>query len=253
MAALGFEGIEIAPSRIWRDTWKDLKASDVAAYGHALREAGLKAVGLHSLFYDHPHLGLFRDSERRAMSLDFLTHLSAVCRDLGGKTLIWGGGRKRGAVPADAAIAESIDFMAELCGRVQDHGTVFCFEPLGPDSTDFVNSALESLEIAAAVDHPAMAVQLDAKALFENQEACVDTFRAVAGRLVHFHANEPDLGILGTSGKSDHAAMGHCLRDINYQGYVSAEQRQLNDDDPMADIARSMELLKRHYGTKTSE
>ena len=142
VAALGYAGIEIAPSRIWHETWKELKASDVAQYGRALEEAGLEAVGLHSLFYDHPALGLFRDPARRTASLEFLTHLSTVCRDLGGRTLIWGGGRKRGAVQANEAIAESIEFMTDLCSRIADHGTVFCFEPLGPDSTDFVNCAL---------------------------------------------------------------------------------------------------------------
>ena len=66
-----------------------------------MEAAELEAVGLHSLFFDRPELGLFKDPELRAGSLEFLTHLSAVCRDLGGKTLIWGGGRKRGEVPAD--------------------------------------------------------------------------------------------------------------------------------------------------------
>ena len=56
----------------------------VRAYRRDVEAAGLRVVGLHSLFYDHPELGLFRDAERRDRSLDFLVHLSAVCRDLGG-------------------------------------------------------------------------------------------------------------------------------------------------------------------------
>ena len=163
LAELGLGGIEVAPSRIWHDTWHELAAADVSAYRQAIENAGLSVVGLHALFYDHPELGLFRGEDGRRQTLDFLEHLSAVCRDLGGRTLIWGGGRRRDAVPADAAETEAIAFMAELCRRIADHGTCMCFEPLGPGDTDFINSALEALAIVEAVDHPALAVQLDAK------------------------------------------------------------------------------------------
>jgi len=248
VADMGIDGIEIAPSRIWRDTWHGLDPAEVTAYRKALEAAGLSAVGLHSLFFDHPQLGLFKDPEGRAASLDFLTHLSAVCRDLGGKTLIWGGGRQRGDVPPDEAYAEAVRFMGELCDRVTDHGTVFCFEPLGPGSTDFINSALAALAIVDEVNHPSLAVQLDAKALFQNDEVTLDLFRAVAGGLVHFHANEPDLGILGTSGEIDHAAMGDLLRAVGYDAFVSIEQRQLDEGDALDNIARSVETLRQCYG-----
>ena len=88
---LGMEGLEVAPSRVWRDTWHGLTAADVSAYRHAVETAGLRVVGLHSLFFDQPDLGLFKAPEIRRQSLDFLEHLSAVCRDLGGRTLIYRG------------------------------------------------------------------------------------------------------------------------------------------------------------------
>lgn len=248
VAELGISGIEIAPSRIWQDTWHGLKAAEIEAYRRALENAELEAVGLHSLFFDHPELGLFRDPAGRAASLEFLTHLSAVCRDLGGKTLIWGGGRQRGGVGPNEAFDEAVAFMSQLCDRIVEHGTVFCFEPLGPGSTDFINTARDALDIVRAIDHPSMAVQLDAKALFQNDEVTMEPFDAVADRLVHFHANEPDLGILGTSGDIDHATMGRYLRQIGYDRFVSIEQRQLDDGDPVDNIAKSLELLRRCYG-----
>lgn len=249
LADLGLSGIEVAPSRIWRETWRGLEAAEVTAYRQGIEKAGLTVVGLHALFYDQPELGLFRDPEARKQSLDFLEHLSAVCRDLGGRTLIWGGGRRRDDIPADTAETEAIAFMTELCQRIADHGTCICFEPLGPDDTDFINSALEALAIVEAVDHPAMAVQLDAKALAANDEVDGDTFRAVARRLVHFHANEPGFAVLGSSGEVDHAGMGELLRRIDYDGFVSIEQRQLTPDDPISDLARSVDVLQACYGS----
>ncbi len=55
---LGIEGLEVAPSRVWPDTWRGLKPADVAAYRRAVTDAGLRVVGLHSLLFDHPDMGL---------------------------------------------------------------------------------------------------------------------------------------------------------------------------------------------------
>ena len=249
LAGLGLGGLEVAPSRVWHDTWDGLESAQVDAYRRQVEAAGLSVVGLHSLFYDHPDLGLFREPDVRARTLDFMQHLSAVCRDLGGKTLVYGGGRQRGDVSAEGAVREAVDFMGELSLRIEDHGTCFCFEPLGPNDTDFIHSAFESLEIVKAVDRPCLKVQLDAKALIANDEVSPETFDAVRDVLVHVHANEPDLGPLGTSdGAVDHAAIGRMLRDIGYSEYVSIEQRMMDDADPLASVAISTQYLKACYG-----
>lgn len=248
LAAFGIAGVEVAPSRVWRDTWHGLGAAQVERYRHTLEKAGLSVVGLHSLFYDHPELGLFREPELRRETLDYLVHLSAVCRDLGGRSLIWGGGRRRGAVTADDAIRETVAFMAELCPRIADHGTCLCFEPLGPQDTDFIHHVAEALAIVEAVSHPALAVQIDAKALVANGEAEPGTFQAATARLAHFHANEPDLGILGSSRTIDHAAMGTMLRQVGYDGWVTIEQRQLDPADALGPIGRSAAIARACYG-----
>ncbi|MEX2311854.1 MAG: sugar phosphate isomerase/epimerase family protein, partial [Rhodospirillales bacterium] len=247
---LGLDALEVAPSRRWPDTWKGLSSVAVNEYRHEIEDAGLKVVGLHSLLFDHPELQLFGDDNAVAQTLDFMVHLSGVCRDLGGKTLIWGGGRKRGNIPLDLAFERALTFMTKLVGRIADHGTCFCFEPLGPNDADFINRLEDAKRIVDAVDHTALRLQLDAKALVENNEATLKTFETAAPSLVHFHANEPGLGVLGTSGKIDHGALGSMLRSISYTGYVSAEQRMLNVEDPLADIAQSLRVLQSCYLNK---
>ena len=111
---LGLTGLEVAPSRVWRNTWHGLAAAEVERYRRLVETAGLRVVGLHSLFFRHPELGLFKEPEVRAQTQDFLVHLSALCRDLGGRTLIYGGGRRRGDVGPEAAFAETVGFFGEL-------------------------------------------------------------------------------------------------------------------------------------------
>lgn len=246
---MGFDGIEVAPSRVWKDTWHGLGTADVEAYRKAVEATGLNIIGLHSLFFDHPELGMFRGIDVRERTLDFLVHLSGLCRDLGGKTLIYGSktARPRGDLTAAEAHAEAVDFMGELCRRIEGHGTCFCFEPLEKDVADFINSAHESLAIVKDVNDPGIGVQLDAKALVANGEALAETFATVRDHLVHFHANEPGLGVLRSSGVVDHAALGGYLRNVGYDGYVSNEQ-VMATGDPLAGLARSAEVLRACYG-----
>ncbi|MBL94285.1 MAG: hypothetical protein CFH06_00235 [Alphaproteobacteria bacterium MarineAlpha3_Bin5] len=244
---LGFQGIEVAPSRVWKNTWHGLTANQVDNYRQSVEKADLKIVGLHSLFFDHPELGLFRNSAGRKETLEFLQHLSLVCRDLGGKTLIWGSGRRRKKISSVDAYSETLDFMGLLCSKIEDHGTCFCFEPLGPSDTDFLNSARETTRLAKQLNHPAVKVQLDAKALIENGEATLDVFKETASLLVHFHANEPGLGILGSSGQVNHSTLSKYLKKIRYNGYISVEQRQLNQKTALQDIQKSASTLIKAY------
>ena len=55
------------------------------------------------------------------------------------------------------------------------------------------------------------------------------------------------LGVLGSTGQVDHAALGAMLREIGYDGYVSVEQRLESGADPLADIARSAKHMKECY------
>ena len=111
----------------------------------------------------------------------------------------------------------------------------------------FVNSVHDSIRIVEAVDHPALRVQLDAKALLANDEMNPDIFEAARPYLVHVHANEPDLGVLGQSGQVDHGAMGRMLRAVGYDGYVSIEQRMIGSP-PLEAVSQSANVLKEHYG-----
>ena len=90
---MGLTGLEVAPSRVWEDSWLGLSPNVAEIYRSEVEQVGLTVVGLHSLFYDQPQLGLFRFGDNRVRTLDFLEHLSKLCRDLGGTTLIYGGGR----------------------------------------------------------------------------------------------------------------------------------------------------------------
>lgn len=248
LADIGLSGLEVAPSRVWRDTWQGLSPADVAAYRKQVEAAGLSVVGLHSLLFDQKDLGLFADADGRARVLDFMAHLSGVCRDLGGKTLIWGAGRWRGTMSLEDAESYAVDFFTELDARIRDHGTVFCFEPLGAKDSDFLNSVFDAAEMAERLDLPSIGVQLDAKGITANAEMTAEAAEAAEPYLQHVHVNEPDLGVLGTTGGVDHAAFAEILRGIGYDGSISIEQKMVDPVDPLGPVRTSAAYLIDVYG-----
>lgn len=244
---VGLQGLEVAPSRVWEATWEGLSNSDVSTYRRAVENAGLRIIGLHSLLFDHRELELFGSVESRQDLLDYFVHLSAVCRDLGGKTLIWGGGRRRGNIGAQDAETRAIDFFNLLAERIDGHGTCYCIEPLGPADTDFVHSVFDSKRIVDAVGSSSLKIQIDAKALVANDELTISPFEAARANLVHYHANEPGFDVLGKSGTVDHVAAGQYLRAVGYEGYVSIEQKLIDPEDPLATIRASVAVLQEAY------
>lgn len=248
LAPLGISGLEVAPSRVWRDTWRGLTPAHVSGYRRKVEAAGLQIIGLHSLFFDHPELGICKGPDIEPQTADFLKHLSALCRDLGGKTLIWGGGRKRGDVSYAAAMTETERLLEAVLPTFEAHGTCLCFEPLGPKDTDFLNSVLEIVPLVEKYASPGLRTQLDAKALVENDEVSIDIFKTAADTLAHFHANEPGLVCVGSSGTIPHADIAGLLNAIRYEGYVSIEQRMMSAEDPLAGVRESVAAMQAAYG-----
>ena len=130
---------------------------------------------------------------------------------------------------------------------IEEHGTCFCFEPLGPSDSDYINSVYHSIFLVERLNSPCLRVQLDAKALVQNNEMEYATFRSASPYLVHFHANEPDLGVLGGSGEIDHRAIGEMLHYVGYSEYVSIEQKMMNEADPVSELAESAKVLREFY------
>lgn len=247
LVEMGLSGLEVAISRVWKETYQGLTSQDVKAYRKSVENAGLDIVGLHSLFFDQPDLGLFKERDIRDETLIFMVHLSTVCRDLGGKTLIYGSGRKRGELPLENAFHEAISFFEDLIPRIEGHGTVFCFEPLAPKDSDFVNSVYDSIRLVKEINHPSLKCQLDAKALVATGELTSQVFKDAAPYLVHVHANEFDLGVLDADGPIDHRYIGKSLNEIGYDGYVSIEQKMVDQEAPLAALSKSAAVLIDNY------
>lgn len=245
LAALGVAGLEISADRLGDG---DGSASALL-WRRAAETAGLEVVGIAGLLDDRPELGIFADGETRERTLDRLSTLSALCRDMGGRTLVLGAGRRRGDLPAKAAWGAARTFLDQLLPRLEDHGTLLCFEPLGPADTDFCNTATECRFLADHLDHPSLGLMLSARGQAENDDTGHMAFAALRGRLDHFHANEPGLAPLGATGRIDHADFRRHLAANGYRGWLTLVQRAASDPwaDPWADLEARLRFVRDMY------
>ena len=221
---MGLDGIEVAPAHTWRHP-SGVTVTEVSAYRRDVEAAGLRVVGLHALIEGEAGAGMFDGEDGRRRLADILVQRSALCRDLGGHSLILGA-RWRHDLPEIEAWKTGRAFLEALMPRIEPHGTVLCLAPLAEDEGDFCITAKSCYMLTNAVDHPSLGLHLGAAALAANGEMGHATFAAVRGRLEHFHIDEPGLAVAGSSGRVDHADLRRHLAAISYFGWVSVVQAQ---------------------------
>ena len=246
-AELGYEGVEIAPFTV---------AESVEAADGALREgmrrtaaaAGLDIVGLHWLLASPKGLHLSsHDPAVRGRTARYLEALIDFCADLGWRTLVFGSPRQRNVLPGQT-YAEVWDNAVQVFGRLApravDRGVCLCIEALGPNETNFINTAAEARRLVDAVDHPGFRMMLDVKGMSDDEEPIPDIIRRHIDRMEHFHANDATTRGPGF-GETDFAPIGAALREVGYDGWVSVEPLDFSPDAET--IAReSLPYLKKH-------
>lgn len=245
---IGYKGLEVAPSKVWENV-NDVSYLQVQNYRKKVESTGLEIIGLHSLFWDQPNLGLFKSSNTNNKTLNFLVHLSKICSDLGGYFLVFGSpqARKRNGLSLKEADSQAIDFFSELSIKIEKHNTCIVIEALGEDESDYINSLSHALEITEKVNTKEFLSHVDAKAVFNSNEASSKTFNKIKKTLKHCHANDPGLGVLGDTGLVDHRLFSSLLKEIKYKGYVTAEQRMVNKNDLIGPLKKSYLLMQKYY------
>lgn len=221
----GYTGIEIAPFTIAADA-KDISTATRRQIRRQAEAADLEVIGLHWLLAKTEGYYLTSpDAEVRQRTAEYIGELARLCRDVGGKLLVFGSPQQRNLLPG-TSLAEATNYAAEVIGRsvemLQETGVTLAVEPLGPAEGDFLNTAAEGVALVEQIGSPMVRLHLDVKAMSTESIPVADVIRANASQLVHFHANDPNK--LGPGmGEVDFVPIFAALKEIDYQGWVSVE------------------------------
>ena len=171
-AKAGYNGIEIAPYTLAK-TVQEITASARRDIRENATRFGLEICGLHWLLARTEGMGLTHpDAPVRDRTARYLCDLVDCCADLGGKVLVLGSPQQRNVSPEQTP-EQAWDLAAKTLrpavDRAEKRGTVFCFEPLSPAETNFINTAAEAIRFAGQFHSPSMKIILDVKAMCAEQ------------------------------------------------------------------------------------
>jgi sugar phosphate isomerase/epimerase len=225
VAQCGYTGIEIAPFTLGPAV-EAIPASKRRAIRRAAEAAGLEIVGLHWLLAKTEGLHLTHpDADVRRRTTAHLKELIRLCAELGGRILVFGSPMQRNLLPG-VAQAQAADFtlMAfdTLLPALEEAGATMVLEPLGPEETDFLNTAAEAAELIGRLGAPQVRLLLDCKAMATETEPISELIARHAPILAHFHANDPNRQGPGF-GRLDFVPICGALNKMDYRGWISVE------------------------------
>jgi sugar phosphate isomerase/epimerase len=235
-AALGYDGLEIAPFTLGDDPTR-LSAARKAALRRAAIEAGIAITGLHYLMRAPAGLSITAaDSGRRERSVEVMRALCGLCAELGGAILVHGSPDQRVLDPGDEENSRKrgAACFAAVADAARDAGVTYCVEPLARNQTAFVNTVQEAADIVRHVDSPHLRTMIDCSAAGQTEAEPVDTLirRWVpTGLIAHIHFNDPNRRGPG-EGALAFGPILRALRESGYKGDASIEPFVYKPDGP---------------------
>ena len=246
-AACGYQGLEVAPFTL-AGLATDVSPAQRADIRRTIERADLECVGLHWLLaktegfhVTHP------DAEIRGRTVGYLEDLARLCRDLGGRVMVFGSPHQRSLLPGvtpDQAIDRLHEVFSRLVPTLEATDTVVALEPLAPAETNVLNTAAETCRLIDRIGSPHVRLLLDVKAMSSEATLIPEIIAASAGHLAHFHANDANLQGPGF-GAVDFAPIFAALQSIGYAGWTSVE---VFDYTPGVErlVRESISYMQRH-------
>lgn len=225
MQALGYAGLEIAPTRIFPEQPYD-RASGITLYaGYLYQTYGLKIPSMQSILNGKGQ-NLFEPEGAKALTeyLDSAYSFAAACHC---RNLVFGCPRNR-QLPEDAPVEAADAFFMDNALLAYQKGCTLALEPVPPCyNTNFMNTTLDTCRYVKRLDVPGLSVNLDIGAMLTNGEQLKDIVEYLP-LVSHVHISEP--GLAPIQPRSIHRELALLLKGLNYQGYVSIEMKTTDAD-----------------------
>ncbi len=247
LAALGYDGVEVAPWTIGQDVMA-VPVVEAQRAKTVAKDSGIQIVGVHWVWGNSPEYHITHpDPAVRERSLRYLEHAVDLCHAMGGTRFVFGSPKQRrildGVTPSDAwAYAKDVLAAPRFLQRLKDHGITFCFEPLSENQTNFITRADQALRFVEEVGHPNFAMMLDGYSLTWEEDPIPAVICRIRGDLRHFHADD-ETGKGPGAGEVDYRDVATALREIGFTDYVSVEIHDFNLD-PEATVKRCLDALR---------
>lgn len=231
-AALGYDGLEVAPFTLAADPM-DLSDAQAREFGRMALEHGLEISGLHWLLVAPAGLSIVSaDAALRQRSTAVMQRLVELCALMGGRYLVHGSPKQRSVPPGEtraAALERARECLAAAAQTAQQCGVVYCIEPLSTAETDLLNTVEEAVELVQAIGSPAFRTMIDCSAAGQLEREDIPALMRrwmPTGLIAHVQVNDPNRRGPG-QGNMRFAPVLAALREMqaagHYHGIVAVE------------------------------
>lgn len=240
-AELGFDAVEIFPPAA-----QTLNNSSTA---RLLASHGLKcaAVGTGAGWVRHKLRLTDPDAAVRRQAVEFINAIIDVAEELGAPVIIgsmqgrWGDG-----VTREQAVQWLGEALAALAGRAARRGVLVLYEPLNRYETNLFNRQGEAAAFLRTLTAPNVKLLCDLFHMNIEEASMADALRAVGPLVGHVHFADSNRQAIGW-GHTDMKPIMAALREINYDGFLSAEVLPLPDS--IAAARQAIESFRRWTAT----
>jgi sugar phosphate isomerase/epimerase len=226
MKELGYEGLEIAPTRIFPERPYECAPSVTLFAGYLYRKYGFTIPSMQSILNGREE-NLFDPAGRFALTeyLDSAYGFAAACRC---PNLVFGCPRNR-RLPEGKTIFDADDFLRENGMLAARQGVTLALETVPPcyNDNNFCTRTKDTLDYVKHLGVPGVSVNLDIGAMLTNGEKLADIVERL-DLVSHVHISEP--GLAPIAPHPIHRELALLLKGLGYQGFVSVEMKTTDAD-----------------------
>ena len=227
-AALGFDAVEVfAPSAEAIDA-RELKH---LLHAHRLTLAGMGTGAgwvVRKLRFTDP------DAEVRRKARDFAAALVDLAGSFNAPAILGSmQGKWEGSVSREQALAWLAEALEQLGPRAHALGVPLLFEPLNRYETNLLNTVSDTLGFIGALRTKNVKILCDLYHMNIEEQSIPGALKLAGAALGHIHFADSNRHAMGL-GHTEMAPIAEALRDIHFNGCISAEVLPLPDADTAA-------------------
>ena len=236
-AQLGFDGIELMVRDPAGLDWPHVRETLQAANLEVPQIVTGELFGADGLCLVTSNNDLYQRTMRRLQSvIDLAAYLGAMINL----------GRTRGRLDFMGNISNAWDIAVERLRKLGEYAAEkqvkITLEPLNRYESDFILTAAEGMRLIKAINLDNLGLMLDLFHMNIEEPSLSDGLRTAGDRLWHVHIADSSRCYPG-SGHIQYGPIFATLKEMGYQGYVSAELFPLPDPDTAAQ--KTIEFLLR--------
>lgn len=221
---IGFDGIEIAPTRLVADNPYNNIALSVEKVKYIKEKYNLSISSMQSIWFGRTER-IFGTKEERCSLINYTKKAVDYAAAIDCKNLVFGSPKNR-IIDNPSMMDIAIEFFYKLGENAKANGVVIALEP-NPEiyNTNFINKTNEAIQFVKKVNSKGLQVNMDLGTIIWNNEKINDIVDDI-DLIHHIHISEPYL--VPIEQRELHKQLSHLLNN-KYDRFVSVEMKKLDD------------------------